>query len=119
MIVGKLQIGLVVKFGKRLRLHEWQPRANEIVPMFKFVQISVHIAIEIALDVARHDRFGVDKDTRTVDATHPLAYQRAIHKYPGKIAMRIGQSGHREQSVAQRLPNIRPILNGIVERQIP
>ena len=73
MIVGKLQIGFVVKFGKRLRLHEWQPRADEIIPMFKFVQISVHIAIEIALDIARHNGFGIDKETRTVDATYPLA----------------------------------------------
>src|SRR4029077_15807356 len=104
--------------GKRLRLHEWQPRADEIIAMFKFVQISVHIAIEIALDVARHDRFGIDKDTGTVDATPPLANQSAIHKYPGKIATRIGQSGHSEQFVAQGLPNIRRILNGIVERQI-
>src|SRR5437763_7946054 len=103
MIVGKLQIGLVVKFGKRLRFHEWQPRAKEIIPMLKFVQISVHIAIEIALDVAWHDRFGIDKDTRTVDDTHPLAYQRAIHKYQGKIKTRIGQSDHSVQFVEQRL----------------
>ena len=94
---------------------EVSPSAYLVKP---FVSRELHIAIEIALDITRHDRFGIDKDTRTVDATDPLANQRAIHKYPGKIATRIGQSGHSKQFVTQRLPDIRPILNGIVEGQI-
>jgi hypothetical protein len=31
----------------------------------------------------------------------------------------MGQPGHAEQSVAQRLPYVGPILDGVVQREVP
>ena len=86
--------------------------------MLDFVQIALHVAVEVALDVALHDRLGIDVDAGAVDATDPLADQRSVDEHPGIVASRIGQPGHVQQPVAQRLLDIGLVLNGVVERHV-
>ena len=91
---------------------------DEVVAVLELVQVALHVAVEVALDVALHDRLGIDVDAGAVDAGDPLADQFSVHEHPGVVASRMGQPGHAQHPVAQRLLDIGPVLNGVVERHV-
>ena len=115
----ELQIGFVLEFGEGLHPDERQPLFEEVVVMLELVEIALHVAVEVALDVALHHRLGIDIDAGAVDAADPLADQCSVDEHPGIVASRIGQTGHVQQPVAQRLLDVGLVLNGIVERHVP
>ncbi len=62
MTARELEIGLVIEFGEVFDPDEVQPLFDKIVAVLDLVEIAVHVAVEIAFDVALHDRLGVDED---------------------------------------------------------
>ena len=54
--------------------------------MLELVEIALHVAVEVPLDVALHHRLGIDEDAGAVDAGDPLAYRRSVDEHPGVVA---------------------------------
>ena len=92
--------------------------SSEVVGVLDLVQISVHVAVEMAFDVALHDRLGVDEDAGKQFSAKAFADRSSVDEHACVVASRVGQARHVQHAVAERLPDIGLVLFGIVERDV-